>query len=123
MENVNTLEDVIKLVAKTGLFFAKVDGHYSEREREFLKSYTAQLVNAGGTEEEVRRILGDMEQQNITLDEVVADTRQVLAQLTPNDARIVRLMLYSYINDVVTADGDDCAAEKAAFVAWNKALY
>ena len=123
MENENTLELVIKLVAKTGLFFAKVDGNYSMRERAFMKSYIDQLVQSGGTEDEVRTLLGDIERRSITLDEVVADTRELLSQLSENDARIVKLMLYSYINDVVKADGDDCPAEKEAFVAWSKALY
>lgn len=123
MENVNTLEQVIRLVAKTGLFFARVDGEYSDRERAFIQAYIDQLVQAGGTLEEVKAIIGDIERKSITLDEVLADTREVLDQLSPNDARIVKLMLYSYINDVVKADGDDCAAEKAAFEAWNAALY
>lgn len=123
MDNTNALELVIKLVAKTGLFFAKVDGEYSDRERAFINTYIEQLVNQGGTEEEVRQIIGDIEHQNITLDEVVADTKQLLSGLRPGEADVVKLTLYSFINDIVKADGDDCPAEKEAFKAWNEALY
>ncbi|MBO7609916.1 MAG: TerB family tellurite resistance protein [Muribaculaceae bacterium] len=123
MEDIRTLEKVIRLVAKTGLFFAKVDGEYSDRERAFLQAYIDQLVNAGGTPEEVQALIGNIEEQNITLDNVVADTREVLQCLPDNDARIVKITLYSYISDIVAADGDDCPAEKAAFEAWCEALY
>ena len=122
MENLKTLEQVIKLVAKTGLFFAKVDGEYTEREQAFMQAYIDKLVEAGGTPEEVQAIIGDMENQPITLDEVIADTHALLNSLPPNDARIVKIMLFSYVSDIVAADGEDCPAEKAAFDAWNQSL-
>ena len=122
MENVNALELVIKLVAKTGLFFAKVDGNYSERERAFINAYIEQLMAQGGTQEEVREIIGDVENRNISFDEVMTDTRQLLKALSPAEANLVKMALYAFINDIVKADGDDCPAEKEAFVKWNKAL-
>ena len=123
MESVNTLELVIKLVAKTGLFFAKVDGNYSEREKSFLQAYIDQLVSTGGTEQEVREMIGDFDQQVITLEEVVADTREILHRLPAAQARIVKLMLYSYISDIIEIDGEQCSDEKTAFHAWEEAIY
>ena len=122
MENLKTLEQVVKLVAKTGLFFAKVDGEYTEREQAFMQAYIDQLVQAGGTTEEVEALIGNLEQETITLDEVIADTHALLNSLPPNDARIVKIMLFSYVSDIVAADGDDCPAEKAAFETWNQSL-
>lgn len=122
MENLKTLEQVIKLVAKTGLFFAKVDGDYTEREQAFMQAYIDQLVQAGGTPEEVDELIGHLEQETITLEDVIADTHALIGSLPPNDARIVKIMLFSYISDIVAADGDDCPAEKAAFEAWNQSL-
>ncbi|MBO4871439.1 MAG: hypothetical protein J5565_05600 [Muribaculaceae bacterium] len=123
MENVNVLEQVIRLVAKTGLYFAKVDGDYSEREKAFIQVYMEQLEQAGGTKEEVEAIIGDIEHRNITLEEVVGDTRQVLETMTPREAGIVKLTLCSFIDDIVKADGEDCKAEQEAFEAWKAALY
>ena len=34
---------VIKLVAKTGLFFANVDGEYDAKEREFIENFIANI--------------------------------------------------------------------------------
>lgn len=122
MENLKTLEQVIRLVAKTGLFFAKVDGDYTEREQAFMQAYIDQLVQAGGTPAEVEELIGNIENEPITLEGVIADTHALLESLPPNDARIVKIMLFSYISDIVAADGDNCPAEKAAFDAWNQSL-
>lgn len=122
MENVNALELIIKLVAKTGLFFAKVDGNYSDRERAFINAYIEQLMAQGGTREEVRELIGDVEERNITFEEVMADTHQLLGLLPPTDASMVKMALFAFINDIVKADGDDCLAEKEAFKKWNSAL-
>ncbi len=123
MENTNALEMIIKLVAETGLFFAKVDGNYSERERAFFNAYIDQLVQQGGTRDEVMALIGDVEQRNITLEEVLDHTKALLARLSPDEGRVVKLTLRSFITDIIDADGEDCQAEKDAFKAWEEALY
>ena len=120
-ENTNLIEQVIKLVARTGLFFAKADGQYSEREQAFINEYIAQLAK-DGSPDEVRALLGDVEHEHITLEGLVADTRAVLEQIPVNDADMVTLMLYAFINDVVKTDGEDCPAEKEALRQWCAAL-
>ena len=105
-ENVNLIEQVIKLVARTGLFFAKADGDYTEREQAFINEYVNQLAR-DGSPDEVRALLGDVEHEPVTLDQLIADTQALLAQLPVADGQMVSLMLYAFINDVVKADGDD----------------
>ena len=120
-ENVNLIEQVIKLVARTGLFFAKADGDYTEREQAFINEYVNQLAR-DGSPDEVRSLLGDVEHEPVTLDQLIADTQALLAQLPVADGQMVSLMLYAFINDVVKADGDDCPAEKEALRQWCAAL-
>ncbi len=120
-ENVNLIEQVIKLVARTGLFFAKADGDYTEREQAFINEYVNQLAR-DGSPDEVRALLGDVEHEPVTLDQLIADTQALLAQLPVADGQMVSLMLYAFINDVVKADGDDCPAEKEALRQWCAAL-
>lgn len=115
------MEQVIKLVARTGLFFAKADGDYSEREQAFIEAFIAQLAQDGSAEE-ARALVGDVADEHITLDQLVADTRQVLQQLPPNEADMVKLMLYAFITDMVAADGCNCTAEQEAMQQWRDAL-
>ncbi len=120
-QNNNIIEQVIKLVARTGLFFAKADGHYSEREQTFINAFIEQLALEGSADE-ARALVGDVEHETNTLDQLVADTRAVLDTLPPDQADTVLLMLYAFVTDVVDADGDDCPAEREALAQWRQAL-
>ncbi len=123
--NTNTHTDIalqaIQLVARTGLYFAKADGHYSEREHAFIDAFVAQLALEGSADE-ARTLVGAVEQETITLDQLLADTRALLGQLPPDQADTVLLMLYAFATDVVNADGDSHPAEREALAQWRQAL-
>ncbi|MBQ7690614.1 MAG: TerB family tellurite resistance protein [Muribaculaceae bacterium] len=121
IQNPQLLEQVIRLVARTGLFFAKADGQYSERERVFVQAFIDLLARQGDAAQ-ARALVDDATSERISLDSLVHDTRQVLAQLPPDDADVVKLLLYAFINDVVKADGDTCEAEREAQRQWCAAL-
>ncbi len=120
-QNNNIIEQTIKLVARTGLFFAKADGHYSEREHAFIDAFVAQLA-LEGSPDEARALVADVEHEAITLHQLVADTRALLGTLPPDQADTVLLMLYAFATDVVNADGTHSPAERQALTQWRQAL-
>ena len=119
--DIQVMEQVIRLVARTGLYFAKADGNYTEREQAFINAYVEQLAMEGDAEQ-AQALVAEATRECITLDSLVADTRSLLALLPPTHADMVKLMLYAFINDVVKADGDDCPTEKEALRQWCAAL-
>jgi len=76
-ENYQSIELVVKLMAKTGLFFASVDGEYADSERIFIENYINQLSKVGPVDE-VKDMLENALNQHFTLGEIIADTRQLL---------------------------------------------
>lgn len=121
-KDIKAVERVIKLMTKTGLFFGCVDGNYDATERQFIDNFTARL-SAVGPIDEVQDMLAHATDVHYTLDEIVAETRELLNGFDNlAERQTVALALYQFIDNVIKADGVEHPAEREAFVAWNKAL-
>ena len=58
-----------------------------------------------------------------TLDEIVADTRQLLTYFEqPEDKQAIVMSMYNFIQQVILADGVEHPAEKDALLKWANAL-
>ena len=121
-QNLQTIEQTIRLVAKTGLFFASLDGDYSQGERNFIDNYKNRLAQVGPVSD-VQQTFDTIWDHPITLQEVINDTRTLLDQLpTPGDKQAVVATLAHYIQQVIWADGNEHPAERDAAIAWLNAL-
>ena len=121
-EKYQSIELVVKLMAKTGLFFASVDGEYADSERIFIENYINQLSKVGPVDE-VKDMLENALNQHFTLDEIIADTRQLLTYFAqPEDKQAIVMSMASFIEQVILADGVEHPAEKEAFLNWANAL-
>lgn len=123
MENdYKSIELTIKLVAKTGLFFACVDGTYADSEREFIENYINNLSKVGPVDE-VKEMLENALNVHFTLDEIVADTRQLLGYFEqPEDKQAIVMSMFNFIQHVITADGVEHPAEVEALKQWAEAI-
>lgn len=121
-QNFQSIELVVKLMAKTGLFFASIDGEYSQSERIFIENYINSLANMGPIDE-VKEMLENALNVRFTIDEIIADTRQLLSYFpSVADKQAIVLHLYDFIQRVIMADGVEHPAEKEALVQWANAL-
>ena len=121
-ENYQSIELVVKLMAKTGLFFASVDGEYSQSERIFIENYINSLSQVGPVDE-VKDMLQNSLNMRFTLDEIIADTRQLLGYFNePEDKKAIVMSMYNFIQQVILADGVEHPAEKDALLKWANAL-
>ena len=121
-QNYSAIEQTIKLVAKTGLFFASLDGEYSQAERNFIENYKNRLAQVGPMNE-VQHIFDTIWDHPVTLQEVINDTRSLLAMLpAPGDKQAVVASLANYIQHVIWADGTEHPAEREAAITWLNAL-
>ena len=120
--NYDSIELTVKLVAKTGLFFACVDGEYSESEKIFIENYINSLSKVGPVDE-VKDMLQNALNVRFTLDEIVADTRQLLGYFPEvEDKKAIVMSMYNFIQRVITADGVEHPIEVEALQKWAEAL-
>lgn len=121
-QNYKPIELVVHLMAKTGLFFAALDGVYAPSERAFIENYINRLASVGPVDE-VRQMLQNSLNLRFTLEEIVADTRQLLNYFpSPADKRAIVLAMYNFIQKVIMADGVEHEREKEALAQWANAL-
>ena len=121
MATIDSIGKVITLAAKTGLFFANADGDYDIREKEFIESYISKLESIGPVDE-VRGSLESILNQNPTLDEVIADTNNLLADFNGFERALIKATLTQFIQKVIACDGEKCEAEMENFKAWKAAI-
>ena len=121
-QNYSAIEQTIKLVAKTGLYFASVDGEYSQAERNFIENYKNQLAQRGPVND-VQYIFDHIWDHPVTLQEVINDTRDLLDMMpAPADKQAVVASLAGYIQRVIWADGSEHPDEREALITWMNAL-
>lgn len=121
-QNYQAIELAVKVAAKTGLFFASVDGDYSQAEQQFMENYLAQLGQVGPIED-LKGMFDHVMDQPVTLPDLLADTKQLLDLLpTAVDRQAVIYAMADYAQQVITADGLEHPIEREAFNQWYNAL-
>ena len=116
------LADTIKLMAKTGLFFANADGEYTESEKKFVTDFILGIENIGDMEVGLKAQIMDTVNHSYTLDEIITETNALLEGFTSQEQKAIRTSLKAFINNVIQADGVRCKAEQENYIAWKKAI-
>jgi len=117
------LTDTIKLMAKTGLFFAHADGTYDDRERQFIEDFVGGIEQIADLDAPTKYAVGDTINHTYTLDEIIDETRQLLDQEFNDQERVAILRaIKSFINRVIRIDGVIHKQEDLNFKAWKQAL-
>ena len=70
------LANVVRLMAKTGLFFANCDGQYAQPEKDFIHGFIAQIEQVGTIDEELKREVTGAIDRKYTLEESFATRRK-----------------------------------------------
>ncbi len=110
--------DTIKLMAKTGLFFAHCDGDYTDRERDFVEGFLAGIEQIGSIDDEVKNAVLDSVNHTYTLDEVLEETKQLVAGFNDDERTAILAVIDGFIKKVMRVDNKVESAEKKAYVAW-----
>ncbi|MBR6248597.1 MAG: TerB family tellurite resistance protein [Muribaculaceae bacterium] len=121
-QNTLPIEIIVKLAAKTGLYFACVDGDYDKSEQEFIARYLDRLAEVGDVSD-VRYMIEHATDVPVSMDELVGETRRLLNSLpTPADRQAVTWALYRFIDKVIHVDGVVREPEREAFETWINSL-
>jgi hypothetical protein len=113
---------VIKLVAKTGLFFANVDGEYDTKEREFIENFIANIEEVGSIEDELKDDVKDTLNHTYTLDDIVSDTKALIDGFNDEESDAILKTLNAFVTNVIKADGKVVDEEATTYNEWRAQL-
>lgn len=108
-------------MAKTGLFFAKADGNYDVKEKEFIEKFLTKLSKYGEVDDIKAKLEGYLD-ADITLDEVIADTKDLVDGFNKVEKAAILASVAGFIERVIRADGEKSEVETENFKAWKDAL-
>lgn len=116
------LIDTIKLMAKTGLFFANADGDYSDKEKKFITDFILGIEKVGDLEAELKAQVLDTVNHTYSFDEIVSETRSLLEGFNQEEQDSIRKSLEAFVNQVITADGSCRKEEQEYYVRWKQTI-
>ena len=116
------LIDTIKLMAKTGLFFANAVCDYSDKENRCITDFVLDIEKIGDLEEKLKAQILDAVNHTYTFDEIVDETRSLLERFCPEEQSAIKKSLEAFVNQVITIDGKCRQEEHECYIRWRQAI-
>ena len=116
------LIDTIKLMAKTGLFFANADGNYSESEKQYITDFIKGIEMVGELDDELKTQVLDTVNHTYTFDEIIGETRSLLDGFNDDEKKEIRKSLKAFVNKVIAIDGKRKEVEQEYYLRWREAI-
>ncbi len=113
---------IVRLMAKTGLFFANADGKYADSENRFLDKFIANIEGVGDLEDDLREDIKKSFHHKYTLEEVIDDTHKLLDGFSDKEQKAIVKSMEDFISQVIHADDKLHPLEKENFKAWKEAF-
>lgn len=122
MGDMETLVKVVKLMAKTGLYFAHCDGDYSQSEKDFLESYVSGIEMIGSIDDELKQSVYSTFDHTYSLDEIVGESREVVDVFPADQRQVILKEMLHFIEKVICIDKKIDTAERTEYMKWKAAL-
>ena len=113
---------VVKLMAKTGLYFAHCDGNYSQSEKDFLEAYVSGIELIGSIDDDVKQSVYSTFDNTYTLEEIVFETEEVLDGLSAKEQGFILFEIEKFIKKVIHLDDNVESKEQLELRKWKIAL-
>ena len=114
--------DTIKLMAKTGLFFANSDGNFAERERDFLENFVGGIESVGDISDELKAEVKDTLNHSYDLDGIVKETLQLVEGFNDDERKAILVTTSLFIRKVILSDTRVESKERENYALWKKAV-
>ncbi len=122
MGEMEKLVKVVKLMAKTGLYFASCDGNYDQKEKDFLEAYVSGIEVVGAIDEEMKKSVYSAFDKTYSLDEIVGETQEVVEGFDADDRDVILSEIQKFINKVIRVDGCVDSKEQEEYKKWKAAF-
>ena len=115
------IADVIDLMAKTGLFFAKADGQYEGGEKKFIEKFLGRFAEYGDVSDLQPKLEGYLG-ETFTIEQIVEETNALVSDFNKVEKAAILAALSSFIQKVIKSDGEQESAEVAAYAVWKNSV-
>jgi len=116
-----SVEKIVNLVVKTGLFFAAADGKYDVKEKKFIANFIDKLSQIGPVDD-VKDLLEDTINHKYGLAEIISETNDLLDDFEERERAAIKIMLLGFVEQVIAADGIQHKVERQNMEAWWQSL-
>lgn len=112
-------DDMIFLLAKTGLFFANCDGEYSDYEKKFISNYIQMMKNESVLSSSSEQKLLNIENHRISFEEILIDTENLLVDFNSTEQQAIVESILDFIQKVINADNRVEKNEERYLAQWS----
>lgn len=116
------LVNTIKLMAKSGLFFANCDGEVSIHEKEFIKNFLGSILEVGTIDDGLKNDVKDTLNHTYTLEDIIEETKQLVDGFNDDERKAILVTMSGFISKVISADGRFDPKEHGNYTQWKAAV-
>jgi hypothetical protein len=113
---------VIRLMTKTGLFFANADGCYCQKEEQYISNFLNSMAQIGDLDAHLQEEVNGMLGRKYSLDEILTDTRALVEGFTNDERAAILNAINGFIGELIRADGHVHPLEEANYKLWKGAF-
>lgn len=114
--------ETIKLMAKTGLFFAHCDGQFDKREHDFINAFLEGILEVGEIPEQLSLEVKDSLNHTYTIEEIISETQQLTEGFNEDERKAILFTISQFILKVMASDEQVQSAERQNFEKWKTAF-
>ena len=118
----NKNKQLLVLMAKTGVFFAKADGQVDERERKAVSAFLENMNDEMDLMENIQVLTDRYMAQDLTLDDIVGETNAYFEGYNDFERKSLLNSIAQFIETVISADGIRTLEEKQFYLGWQQRL-
>lgn len=112
----------VKLMAKTGLFFANCDGNFDKREHDFIENFLSGIQSVGDIDDELKNDVLDTLNHKYTLNGIVEETKQLIDGFNDDERKAILVTISQFVLKVLAKDKRIESLERANYEEWKKLL-
>ena len=118
----NTNRELLTIMAKTGVYFARLNDEIGPKESAAITSFLKNMKEDMEIDIDVDQLLVKLAARNITLDEVVSLTKDYLGSFNEFEKKSLLNSISKFIETVIKADGIETLEEKQEYLFWQQRL-
>ena len=112
----------VRLMTKTGRFFANCDGNYDIKERQLINGF-AKSVNILSDLKKIQQdSVEDAANQDCTLDELIQETEELLSQYNAEERQRLLEVYNQYVRMTIEIDNRITREEVSSYKEWCQRL-
>ena len=112
----------VRLMTKTGRFFANCDGNYDIKERQLINGFAKSVNILSDLNKIQQNSVEDAANQDCTLDELIQETEELLSQYNAEERQRLLEVYNQYVRMTIEIDNRITREEVSSYKEWCQRL-